>query len=124
MTRTVHRTILMVVGLVAYVLLTRGLYLFIEMDSCLDDGGVIDDKTGACEAGRSGFTNFFDEAAPLRAWLFLFIVPILPSLSLAAMARALLRPWAPPSNSALDRTTYQRRSAALRSADAADQRER
>ena len=113
MTRVVHRTILMVVGLVAYVLLTRGLYLFIEMDSCLDDGGVIDEKTGTCEAGRSGFTNFFDEAAPFRAWVFLFAVPILPSLLVVAMVRALLRPWAPPSNSALVTDVCGRRSRAF-----------
>ena len=121
MTRTIHRTILMIVGLVAYVLLTRGLYPFIEMDRCLDDGGVIDGKTGACDGGRSGVANFFAQAAPVRTWVLLFTVPVIPSLIAVTLARAVLRPWAPPSNSAIDTDTAR---SPLRAPSGAGHRER
>jgi hypothetical protein len=97
MTRPTYRMILLVVGVVAYVLLCRGLYLFLEMDRCLDDGGVIDAQTGACEDSRSGVAHFFEEAAPLRAWILLFVLPMVPTLIVVALTRAVLRPWAPPA---------------------------
>ena len=122
MTRTRYRTVLLVIGLVAYVWLCREVYLFIEMDSCIDDGGIIDPSTGACDGARSGDTHFFGRSTGLLAWVVLFALPVIPALILVGLANALLYRWAPaPSNSAID--TDAARSP-LRAPDGAGHRER
>jgi len=65
------------VAFVAYGWLTREFYFFLDMDSCLDAGGVYDSAVRPCSHARPGEYQYLAAMMPFLGWLLVLGLPAL-----------------------------------------------
>jgi hypothetical protein len=69
--RLAKRILVVVISLVAFAWLVEQHYWFLEVDRCLDAGGVFDEKAAVCVGARDGVQRYFSPDASFAVWLVL-----------------------------------------------------
>src|SRR5213596_2584962 len=87
---TFQTTTRVLVAGMAYVWLVRTLYLFLDLDACLDGGGVYDQLFHACSGSTFGDSYNLGARMPFLGWMLLLGCP---ALLILVADRAVIWGW-------------------------------